>query len=188
MHQLWDKDELIEGNSINIIFNTKSTEKVGTCNVFLLRTRLQRAALSEPSFPDRRQPYRSQHHSLRTRNTESSSARTKSSDTGTGHSYVHLQSSGRNTESCSARTEPSDTGNKAMPSGRIFSSRLGTTGVAEFRLEIRQGFGLVSSGGRPIWINPNLRSRVSELHPDMPRVSFRKSRLLSSLTAFSSGI
>ena len=108
MHQHWDKDELIEGNSINIIFNTKSTDKVGTCDVSLLRTRLQRAALSEPSFPDRRQPCRSQHQSLRTRNTESSSARTKSSDTG----------------------------NKAMPSGRIFSSRLGTTGVAEFRLEM----------------------------------------------------
>jgi len=63
-----------------------------------------------------------------------------------------------------------------MPSDRVFSSRLGTTGVAEFRLEIRQGFGLVSIGGRPIWTSPNLRSRVSELHPDMPRVSTRKSR------------
>ena len=42
---------------------------------------------------------------------------------------------GRNTDSSSARTELSDTGNKAMPSGRVFSSRLGTTGVAEFRLE-----------------------------------------------------
>jgi len=79
-------------------------------------------------------------------------------------------------QSSSARTEPSDTGNKAMPSGRVFSSRLVTTGVAEFRLEIRQGFGLVSSGRRPIWTSPNLRSRVSELHPDMPRVSTRKSR------------
>ena len=108
--------------------------------------------------------------------TQSSSARTKSSDTRTGRSYVHLQSSGRNAESSSARTEPSDTGNKVMPSGRVFSSRLGTTGAAEFRLEIRQGFGLVSSGGRPIWTSPNLRSRVSELHPDMPRVSTRKSR------------
>ena len=33
-----------------------------------------------------------------------------------------------------------------------------------------------ASGGRPIWTNPNLQSRVSELHPDMPRVSTRKSR------------
>jgi len=63
-----------------------------------------------------------------------------------------------------------------MSSGRVFSSRLGTTGVAEFRLEIPQGFGVGSSGGRPIWRIPNLRSRVSELHPDMPRVSTRKSR------------
>ena len=63
-----------------------------------------------------------------------------------------------------------------MPSGRVFSSRLGTTCVAEFRLETWQGFGLVSSGGRPIWTNPNLRSRVSEIYPDMPRVSTRKSR------------
>jgi len=63
-----------------------------------------------------------------------------------------------------------------MPAGRVFSSRLGTTGVAEFRLDIRQGFGLVSSGGRPIWTSPNLWNRVSELHPDMPRVSTRKSR------------
>ena len=62
-----------------------------------------------------------------------------------------------------------------MPSGRIFSSRLGTTGVAEFRLEIRQGFNLVSRGGRPVWTKSKFAELVSELHPDMPRFSTRKS-------------
>jgi len=115
-------NELIESNSINIVFNTKSSDKVGTYNVSRFntkasdkagtynvsrfntkasdkagtynvsrfRTMLQRVGLLKPSSPNCGQPYRSKHQSLRTRNTESSSARTKSSDTGTGRSYVHL--------------------------------------------------------------------------------------------------
>ena len=86
-------DELIESNSINIVFNIKSSDQVGTYNVSRFQTRLQRVGLSKPSSLNRGQPYRNQHQSLRTRNTGSSSA----------------------------RTEPSDTGNKAMPSGRVFS-------------------------------------------------------------------
>ena len=99
-------DELIESNSINIVFYTKSSDKVGTynvsrfntkasakmgtCNVSRFQTRLQRVGLSKPSSLNRGQPYGSQHQSLWTRNTESSSARTKSSDTGTGRSYVRF--------------------------------------------------------------------------------------------------
>jgi len=78
---------------------------------------------------------------------ESSPARTKSSDTGTGHSYTNHKSSDRHTESSSARNESSDKNSKAMPSGRIFSSHLGTTGVAEFRLEFHKASALIPAVG-----------------------------------------
>jgi len=98
------------------------------------RTRWRRATL-KPS------PYSSN------KVAESSPARTKSSETGTGHSYTNHKSSDRHTESSSARTESSDKGSKAMPSGRIFSSRLGTTGVAEFRLEFNKASALIPAVG-----------------------------------------
>jgi len=54
------------------------------------------------------------------------------------------------------------------------TSSLGATGVAGFRLELNKASALIPAVGGQFGQRPNLRDRVSEIHPDMPLVLTRK--------------